>query len=78
MGHPIYQSFSTVDPTLHHETRNLITANLFYSKSIYKGVYLGLMSDIFYDIEMKNTDYSMGITIIVKNDFFITRFNSKK
>lgn len=74
MGHPIYQSFSSVDPLLHKEKRNLITANIFYSKSIYQGVYLGLMGDLFYDIDTKTTDYSMGLTLIVNHDFFISRF----
>jgi len=78
IGHPIYQCYSTVDTLLHKENRELITANLFYSKSIYKGVYLGLMADIFYDLEAKSTDYSMGLTLILKQDFFLTRFKGKK
>ena len=74
MGHPIYQCESTVDNTLNKETRSLITANIFYSKKLFKGIYLGLMSDIYYDTNSKETDYSMGLTIMLKNDFFITRF----
>lgn len=77
MGNPLYQCESTVDETLNKDTRNLITANLFYSKSIFNGVYLGLMSDIFYDLVSKETDYSMGLTIIIKQDFFLTRFEKK-
>ena len=78
MGHPIYQSYSSVDTLLHKENRNLVTANIFYSKSIFKGVYLGLMADVFYDLDAKITDYSMGLTLIVKQDFFLTRFNNRK
>ena len=77
MGHPIYQCKSTINSTLNKHSRNLITANIFYSKNILKGIYLGLMGDIFYDLESKQTDYSMGLTIILKSNFFITRFNKR-
>lgn len=78
MGHPIYQCYSTVDTLLHKENRNLVTANIFYSKGIYNGVFLGLMGDVFYDLDAKITDYSLGITLIIKQDFFLTRFKNKK
>lgn len=77
MGNPIYQCESTVDESLNKDTRNLITANLFYSKSVFNGVYLGLMGDIYFDMESKETDYSMGLTIIIKQDFFLTRFEKR-
>ena len=74
MGNPMYQCYSSINETLHKDTRSLITANVFYSKSIYKGIYLGLMGDVYHDLNSKETDFSMGVTLIIKHDFFLTRF----
>jgi hypothetical protein len=72
MGHPIFQCKS-INPALNKRYRSLITANIFYSKNIYNNIYLGLAGDLFYDTKAKQTDYSMGVSIIIKGDFFITR-----
>ncbi|MBI9066448.1 MAG: hypothetical protein JEZ09_04080 [Salinivirgaceae bacterium] len=76
LGHPIYQSFSEKSEEQHQKYRELISANIFYSKTIYKGIYLGFMGDVFYDLRSGDTDYSMGLTLIIKNNFFIKRFKN--
>jgi len=73
MGHPIYQSYSEKGVGYHQESRELLNFHLFYSKNIYQGIYLGFMGDTYFDLINSNFDYSMGLTLIIKQDFFLTR-----
>lgn len=73
MGHPIYPSYSEKGLGYHQENRELLNIHLFYSKDIYRGIYLGLMGDTYFDLINGNVDYSMGLTFIIKQDFFLFR-----
>ncbi|MFA6401099.1 MAG: hypothetical protein WCX31_05665 [Salinivirgaceae bacterium] len=73
MGHPIYQSYSEKGELYHQKNRELLNLHLFYSKDIYRGIYLGLMGDTYFDLINGNVDYSMGLTLIIKHDFFLFR-----
>jgi len=73
MGNPIYQCKSMYNQSLNKKNRSLIVANIFYSKSIYNNIYFGLAGDLFYDTKSRQIDYSMGVSIIIKGDFFVTR-----
>lgn len=76
-GHPMYQCESVKGDEFNKSERNLLTGKIFYSKSIYKGIYIGLMGEFFYDLESQNIDHTMGVTLLIKHDFFLKRFNSK-
>lgn len=74
MGHPIFQSQSEKGDGYHQKNRELLTFHLFYSKVIYKGIYLGLMGDTYYDLNHGNFDYSMGLTLIIKFNSLVKHF----
>ena len=78
MGHPIFQSYSEKGTGYHQRIRELLTFHLFYSKDIYKGIYLGLMGDTYVDLINGNVDYSMGLTLIIKHNFFLKRFKGNE
>jgi hypothetical protein len=74
LGHPIYQSYSEKGDEFNQRNREILSFHLFYSKSIHKSIYLGLMGDTYIDLINGDTDYSMGLSLIIKNLFFIKRF----
>lgn len=78
LGNPLYQCVSEKSTAFNKTDRELLTAQLFYSKTIYNGIYLGLTGATYYDIRDNYLDYAVGLTLIIKNNFLIHRFNSQK
>lgn len=76
-GHPMYQSKSDVEPAFNAKNRNLFTTKLFYSKNIYRGIYLGVMGEIFYNTDSGEFDFTTGINLVIKQNFFLKRFDVK-
>lgn len=74
IGHPIYQSLSEKGAANNQIDREILSFHLFYSKSIHKNIHLGLMGETYIDLLNNDIDYSMGLTLIIKNLFFIKRF----
>ena len=73
-GHPMYQSKSVKGSSFDANERNLFTTKLQYSKTIYRGIYLGLLGETFYDVNTGNFDFTTGVSLIIKQNFFLKRF----
>ncbi len=78
MGHPLYQSFSELGQGFHQKSREVLSMHLFYSKTVYRGIYLGFMGYTYIDLLNGDVDYSMGLMLIIKHNFFINRFKGNE
>lgn len=74
MGHPIYQSFSEKGAGYHQKKRQLLTTSLLYTKTVYPGIYIGAKGETYLDINSGSFDYSFGLTLAIKNNFFIGKY----
>lgn len=73
-GHPIYQTESVKGSEFNTLQRNLFTSKLNYSQNIYRGIYLGVIAETFYDLYEGNFDFTTGISLVIKQSFFLKRF----
>lgn len=74
MGHPMYQSFSKKGSEFNKIYRDLIIAEIYYAKTIYKGVHLGLSYEGFYDFETNTIDFATGLTLNINQQFLMQHF----
>lgn len=63
LGEQLYQSVSELNDWYTEDRRNLLKANLELSKSLFKGVCIGFMTESFYDLNSGNLNFSYGLNI---------------
>lgn len=78
IGNPIYQCYSDKGSEHHKTERALITNQLYYGKTLYRGIDLGIMGETYYDLNDGFFDYSMGIKITIHADFFLTKVKQRR
>lgn len=71
-GNQLYQSFSMLQGMQHQEKRHLITLNGNYNYKLTKGVFVGAMANLYYDLRLKQTEYNFGVSIVINREFFVT------
>jgi hypothetical protein len=72
-GEEIFGSLSTVSPDFNESKRELITANILYSKEVAQGFSLAIGGQVYYDIKNTLMDYSFFFVASFSDTFKIKR-----
>lgn len=73
-GEPLFQSVSQMDSSYFRKKRKLVTLKLDFNKKISSDISLNFRVESYYDIVVKNLDYSYGLNIIFNRSFFIKKW----
>lgn len=69
-GDPLFGSFNLLYPEELHKTRQLLTPKISYFKQIHPAFSLGAQVEGYYDMKLKNFDYSFGVNLRVNTQLF--------
>ena len=73
-GEPLFQSMSQIDSTYFIKNRQLLTCKLDIGRKLGKNIMLRVRFESYYDLKVKNLDYSYGMNATVFNsDFFLKK-----
>jgi len=74
-GSPLFQSTSNYKNGYYSEYRDLVTAKLCFTKTFMKQIKFSAMVETYYDVPVKQLEYSYGINLVFTPNFFITKVN---
>jgi len=72
-GETQFQSVSEINPSYTQDIRSLITAKVWFRKSISKGMQLEARTSAYFDTDSRKLDYSYSLYVIINRDFFLTK-----
>ena len=70
-GGPLYQAVSTKDGFTTEKNRNLVFLRLIHENEIFENVFLEIRFEPYYDFNNSLLEYSYGIYLAYKGDFFL-------
>jgi len=72
-GSALFQSTSNYKPGYYTPHRKLATAKLSFTRTLMKQIKFSAMVETYYDIPVKQFDYSYGINLVFTPNFFISK-----
>lgn len=73
LGNPLYETYSRTNIFVEEPIRQLLTAKINYHQNIANGIFLNVRLEPFMDLMSGNIEYSYGLIIILKENFFLKK-----
>jgi hypothetical protein len=74
-GRPLFQSVSLKDPLYFEKARQMITSKFIFTKNVGREVNIGVRLESYYDLKNRNLDYTFGLQIIYRQNFFLKKID---